>query len=233
VSPRVLGACAIAVIVALTGSVRLGSARATTGSASLSLSIRAEFLKTSLAMMATAPLTGVGIGTYYERSSQFMTPVLRKSTTRERAQLLPADLGGTGTRRLCSRFFGGWGARSASDGCTCAVKAGAVRRSPRCADAVCFLLTCVTGHRFWSSRRRAVLGRPRPPTAALAPNRFRRGPSAPNGRRREDSARTRCCAAAAKNPPNAACILTAMPRSRPGHDCAGMVGSWPAHRRCA
>jgi len=148
VSPRVLGACALAVIVALTGSVRLGSAQATTGSASLSLGIRAEFLKTSLAMMATAPLTGVGIGTYYERSGQFMTPILREIYGRENAHnyflQTWAELGligllaflwwlgralGVGWMRVLRE---GWSGPAFAAACGCSV----------------FLLTCVTGHPF-------------------------------------------------------------------------------------
>jgi len=148
VSPRVLGACALAVIVALTGSVRLGSAQATTGSASLSLGIRAEFLKTSLAMMATAPLTGVGIGTYYERSGQFMTPILREIYGRENAHnyflQTWAELGligllaflwwlgralGVGWMRVLRE---GWSGPAFAAACGCSV----------------FLVTCVTGHPF-------------------------------------------------------------------------------------
>jgi O-antigen ligase len=46
-------------------------------SASRALDIRMEFLATSLRMMATGPLFGVGIGQYYNSSGAFMSPRLR------------------------------------------------------------------------------------------------------------------------------------------------------------
>jgi O-antigen ligase len=147
-SPRVLGACAVALIVVLTGSVRFGSAQASTGSASLSLSIRGEFLQTSLGMMATAPLAGVGIGTYYERSSQFMTPALRAIYGHENAHnyfmQTWAELGLIGLLA-----FLWWLGRALGAGW---MRVRAEGWSGQAFAAVCgcgmYLLTCVTGHPF-------------------------------------------------------------------------------------
>lgn len=147
-SPRLLGACGVAVIVALTGSVRLGSADATTGSASRSLSIRGEFLQTSLDMMATAPVTGVGIGTYYTRSSEFMPPGLHAIYGHENAHnyfmQVGAELGLVGLLA-----FLWWLGRALGAGWMQVRREG--WRGPAFA-AVCacgaYLLTCVTGHPF-------------------------------------------------------------------------------------
>ena len=84
-STRALAIVAVVVLVALTASARLGSASASSGSATLSLAIRAEFLETSLRMWATSPVLGVGVGTYYERSSEFMPPGIRAIYGRENA----------------------------------------------------------------------------------------------------------------------------------------------------
>ncbi|HEY6506723.1 MAG TPA: O-antigen ligase family protein, partial [Vicinamibacterales bacterium] len=148
VSPRVLGSAALAVIVALTLSARLGSASATTGTASRSLAIRAEFLDTSLRMFATAPVLGVGVGTYYQRSNAYMPPGIRAIYGRENAhnyymQVL-AELGiaglgvflwwlGEPLRRLWTKSLAG-----GTDSLAFAT----------CLACGAYLLTCVTGHPF-------------------------------------------------------------------------------------
>ena len=47
------------------------------GSASQSANLRSQFLLTSARMFASAPIFGVGIGRYFGRSPEFMTPELR------------------------------------------------------------------------------------------------------------------------------------------------------------
>jgi O-antigen ligase len=147
-SARTLGACGLVVIAALTGSVRLGNEQATTGSASLSLSIRGEFLETSRRMIATAPLTGVGIGTYYERSSQFMPPALRAIYGNENAHnyflQVWAEVGLLGLL-----VFLWWLGRALGAGWT-RVRNEGWRGLPFAAVCACgvYLLTCVTGHPF-------------------------------------------------------------------------------------
>lgn len=148
VSPQLLGAAAVVVLVALTASARLGSATATSGSASRSLGIRAEFLETSVRMFATAPVFGVGVGTYYQRSNAFMPAGIRAIYGRENAhnyfmQVL-AELGvvglatflwwlGSALRRLWSR-----GLDAGPDSLAFAT----------CLACGAYLLTSVTGHPF-------------------------------------------------------------------------------------
>ena len=47
------------------------------GSAEQSVNLRSQFLLTSARMFASAPGFGVGVGRYFERSAEFMTPELR------------------------------------------------------------------------------------------------------------------------------------------------------------
>ncbi len=67
-------AVAIGVVLALVAVARQPAGE---GSAARSLGIRGQFLETSARMFASAPLLGVGIGRYHERSSEFMPPALR------------------------------------------------------------------------------------------------------------------------------------------------------------
>jgi O-antigen ligase len=132
----------------LTASARLGSASAATGSATLSLAIRAEFLETSLRMWATSPVLGVGVGTYYERSGQFMPPGIAAIYGRENAHnyylQTAAELGVIGLvlflwwlGAALARLWQGAQGRP-RDGVLLAVS---------CACGA-YLLTCVTGHPF-------------------------------------------------------------------------------------
>jgi O-antigen ligase len=148
VSPHVLGAAAVAVLVALTASARLGSATATRGSASRSLSIRAEFQETSVRMFATAPVLGVGVGTYYQRSNAFMPEGIRAIYGRENAhnyfmQVL-AELGVVGLG-----VFLWWLAVPLRRLWTSTLDRGADSLAfATCLACGAYLLTCVTGHPF-------------------------------------------------------------------------------------
>jgi O-antigen ligase len=148
VSLRVLGIAAVAGLVMLTASARLGSASAATGSATHSLAIRAEFLQTSLRMWATSPVLGVGVGTYYDRSSEFMPPGIAAIYGRENAHnyymQTAAELGVIGLALFLwwvgaalARLWQG-AQRRPRDGVLLAVS---------CACGA-YLLTCVTGHPF-------------------------------------------------------------------------------------
>lgn len=148
VSIRVLGIAAVTALVMLTASARLGSASAATGSATLSLAIRAEFLQTSLRMWATSPVLGVGVGTYYERSGEFMPPGIEAIYGRENAHnyylQTAAELGVIGLALFLwwlgaalARLWQGAQDRP-RDGVLLAVS---------CACGA-YLLTCVTGHPF-------------------------------------------------------------------------------------
>jgi hypothetical protein len=147
VAPHRVGLAALVALVAMTASVRLGSAGAETGSASRSLSVRRDFLDTSLRMVATAPIAGVGVGTYYERSTTFMPPALRALYGRENAhhyfmQVL-AELGVVG---LCAFLW--WLASGLAPGIRAAV--GRLPSAPFATCLACgaYLLTCITGHPF-------------------------------------------------------------------------------------
>jgi O-antigen ligase len=146
VSSRALAIAGLAVLAVLTASARLGSASATTGSAEHSLAIRAEFLETSLRMWSTHPVLGVGVGTYYERSSEFMPAGIRAIYGRENAHnyflQIAAELGAVGLALFLWWIGSGlarvWHAvqKSTADGVLIALLCG----------SVAYLLTCVTGH---------------------------------------------------------------------------------------
>ncbi len=143
---RTAGIAAGAMLLALVLSPTVvGSASAMSGSASRSMSVREEFLVTSTRMLATAPLLGVGVGTYYQRSSEFMPPGIRALYGRENAHdyymQTAAELGVLGAIAfvwwLGASLAPLW--RHLGDG----------RPTPRLAlilGCVGFLLTCVTGH---------------------------------------------------------------------------------------
>jgi O-antigen ligase len=147
VSARQLGVASVVVLALLTGVGRFGSSNADVGSASRSLSIRGEFLDTSVRMFATAPVAGVGIGTYYERSSVFMSPTLRALYGRENAhnyymQVL-AELGVVGLA-----VFLWWLGSALAPAWRAAVARPATEAFALCLGCAAYLLTCVTGHPF-------------------------------------------------------------------------------------
>jgi O-antigen ligase len=55
------------------------------GSAEQSVNLRSQFLLTSARMFASAPVFGVGVGRYFDRSAEFMTPELRDRYGNENA----------------------------------------------------------------------------------------------------------------------------------------------------
>jgi hypothetical protein len=86
VSGRALALAAGALVVVIAVSSAWVSANATAqGSAGLSLGLRGDFLVTSARMISTAPVFGVGIGRYYERSAEFMPPRIKEIYGRENA----------------------------------------------------------------------------------------------------------------------------------------------------
>jgi O-antigen ligase len=74
-------------VVLAVGGVAVGTARqpAEPGSAAQSLRLRSQFFVTSARMLASAPVFGVGIGRYHERSSEFMPEELRAVYRHENA----------------------------------------------------------------------------------------------------------------------------------------------------
>lgn len=85
-SPAALPRRAVAILVAMALVVGIASVawlaargrQTEKGTAAWSLSLREQFLITSARMFATAPLFGVGVGKYYERSGEFMPPQIRE-----------------------------------------------------------------------------------------------------------------------------------------------------------
>jgi hypothetical protein len=146
-SSRVVGVAAVLVLVLLVlAPTAMGSASAMRGSASRSLSVREEFLITSVRMTATAPVLGVGVGTYYQRSSEFMPPGIKKLYGRENAHdyfmQTAAELGVVGVVAflwLLGASLGPLWHQVGPDG-------RATRALSVLGALVAFLLTCVTGH---------------------------------------------------------------------------------------
>jgi O-antigen ligase len=118
----------------------------TGGSAEQSVNLRSQFLLTSARMFASAPVLGVGVGRYFGRSAEFMTPQLRTLYGNENAHNYFAqqfaELGLVGglvfVWLIASVLTYGWRAarRSPVDG----------GLQPLCAATAAYVVTCVTGH---------------------------------------------------------------------------------------
>jgi O-antigen ligase len=137
---------ALLAAVAVGGGV-LASAPAEQGTASNALRLRSQFLVTSARMFASAPVFGVGIGHYHERSNQFMPASLREVYRHENAHNYFAQqfaelgiLGGLLFVWLVVVVVrAGWQAvrdTAGADAATLGLLAGTSG----------YLLTCVTGH---------------------------------------------------------------------------------------
>lgn len=163
-------------IVAVATMVAPGSS--TQGGVRESATLRGQFLETSARMFATSPIYGVGIGRYFNRSAEFMTPELRELYGNENAHNYFAQQfselglsGGLAFLWLVATALGvGWRRvrESPVEPVTLALLSGAGG----------YLVTCMTGHPllvpeaalpFW-----AVLG-------ALAATTIQ-GPAAPGPR---------------------------------------------------
>ena len=116
------------------------------GSAANSARLRSQFTQTSARMFASAPLFGVGIGKYFDRSAQFMPADLRAIYGNENAHNYFAqqfaELGIVGGAMflwlVCSSLFAGWrGARTRPSDTMLAGLLAAVGA---------YLLTSLTGH---------------------------------------------------------------------------------------
>jgi hypothetical protein len=116
------------------------------GSAARSARLRSEFTQTSARMFSSAPLFGVGIGKYFDRSAEFMPAELRAIYGNENAHNYFAqqfaELGIVGGALflwlVCALLIAGW--RTARTRSADAMLAGLL------AAAGAYLLTCVTGH---------------------------------------------------------------------------------------
>lgn len=132
---------------AAVGGVVLASAPAEQGTASNALRLRSQFLVTSARMFASAPMFGVGIGHYHERSNEFMPTSLRQVYRHENAHNYFAQqfaelgiVGGLLFVWLCATVLRlGWRAVRNAGGAD-AASLGLL------AGTSGYLLTCVTGH---------------------------------------------------------------------------------------
>jgi hypothetical protein len=116
------------------------------GSAEQSFNLRSQFLLTSARMFGSAPVFGVGVGRYFERSAEFMTPELRDLYGNENAHNYFAqqfaELGLVGGLLFVGLIglvlIHGWRAalRSPDDVGLHALFAG----------TAAYVLTCATGH---------------------------------------------------------------------------------------
>ena len=115
------------------------------GSAVRAAGYRSQFLQTSARMFASAPVFGVGVGRYFDRSAEFMPAEIRTLYGNENAHNYFvqqfAELGIVGGLMFVwlaiALVRAGWTAvRSADDPVLAGVFAG----------AAAYLLTCVTGH---------------------------------------------------------------------------------------
>lgn len=138
---------ATAIVAVLLGGVVITSTLTSdpTGGAGASLGMRSEFAATSARMLASAPMSGVGIGRYYPRSPEFMSAHLRSIYAYENAHnyLLQqfAELGVVGgglfVLMLATLVTGIWRSlRAAPSPAPLALLAGVVG----------YLATCLTGH---------------------------------------------------------------------------------------
>lgn len=130
----------------LTAGLLMDPEAATEGSAGQSVNLRSQFLLTSARMFASAPAFGVGVGRYFDRSAEFMTPQLRTLYGNENAHNYFAqqfaELGLVGglvfVWLIGAVLVHGWRAalRSPAD-------AGL---QPLCAATAAYVVTCATGH---------------------------------------------------------------------------------------
>jgi O-antigen ligase len=172
-----LAGAALLLVVALSAAATLDRGADTQGGVRQSANLRSQFLRTSARMFASSPLSGVGIGRYFERSAEFMTPALRELYGNENAHNYFAqqfsELGLTGGlpflwliwATLCAGWR--WVRDSPTDTAALALLAGTSG----------YLLTCATGHPllvpeaalpFWVVFG-AVAGAARHAPATLAP----------------------------------------------------------------
>ena len=80
----IVGACVFLAAIIAAG-VLIGPQSEVEGSAGQSVNLRSQFLLTSARMFVSAPVFGVGVGRYFARSAEFMTPELQELYGNENA----------------------------------------------------------------------------------------------------------------------------------------------------
>ncbi|MBI4886068.1 MAG: O-antigen ligase family protein [Acidobacteria bacterium] len=143
--PQMGAAVASLSILMLAGAATVDWQSGVRGSAARSASLRSQFMQTSVRMYGSAPVFGVGIGQYFDRSADFMPADLRATYGNENAhnyfvqQLAELGIGG-GALFLwlaVSLVAAGWSAARASQD---PVSLGLF------AATSAYLATCLTGH---------------------------------------------------------------------------------------
>ena len=139
-------ACVVALIVVAGGLVSAGGNEP--GSAGNAMRLRSQFSETSVRMFASAPVLGVGVGRYFERSPEFMPDEIRELYGAENAHNYYAqafaELGLVGGAMflwlIVVGMTTGWRqvASDAPSPITIALFAGSAG----------YLVTCITGHPF-------------------------------------------------------------------------------------
>jgi len=140
-----IAVAALLLVVGLSAAAALDGADAQ-GGVRQSANLRSQFLQTSARMFASSPLFGVGVGHYFERSAEFMTPTLRELYGNENAHNYFAqqfsELGLTGGLLflwlVSAAIWTGWHCvrGEPTDAAALGLFAGATG----------YLLTCTTGH---------------------------------------------------------------------------------------
>ena len=137
---------ALLLIVVIAGAVMVNPRSDVQGSAGRAVNLRLQFSETSARMFASAPMFGVGIGRYFDRSEEFMTAELRglygnESAHNHFAQQF-AELGLAGgvlfAWFVAAVVAAGWSGfrRSSGDAALTGLLAGTGG----------YLLTCITSH---------------------------------------------------------------------------------------
>jgi O-antigen ligase len=145
---RLAAAACVVALVAVAGVLVAAGGANQPGSAGNAMRLRAQFSETSVRMFASAPLFGVGIGNYLERSYEFMPDEIRELYGAENAHNYYAqafaELGLIGGAMflwlVAAGLTAGWRRAAAADRdpASLALFAG-------CAG---YLVTCATGHPF-------------------------------------------------------------------------------------
>jgi len=140
-----VGACVFLAAI-LAAGVLIGPQSEVEGSAGQSVSLRSQFLLTSARMFASAPVFGVGIGRYFGRSAEFMTPELQELYGNENAHNYFAqqfaELGLVGGLLfiwlIAAVLSQGWRGVAESP--------GDIALQALFAGTAAYVLTCATGH---------------------------------------------------------------------------------------
>ena len=143
---RRLPAAIAASLVVVAGAAAVDWQSDAQGSVARSAELRSQFMETSARMFASAPLLGVGVGRYFDRSSEFMPAEVRAIYGNENAHNYFAqqfaELGVVGGAVFlwlaCAIVATGWRAARTSAGDTAAIGLFVA--------VTAYLVTCVTGH---------------------------------------------------------------------------------------